>query len=154
MLAVGVALPVVLTTLAVVAFSGLEMRGRTPFASELPHNIAEAAAMAAPAEVLRRLGFAEDPNRVWPVRRDIISSTVTRVTALEAAVWSRHREMLELLDRRGAIVGAETRRHLLCLAADVGVPEIVDYLSPGRAPDCARGQALAIVLERSKTLDP
>jgi hypothetical protein len=154
MLAVGVAAPVVLATLAVVAFTGLEIRGRTPSAADLPHNIAEAAAMAAPAEVLRRLGFAEDPNRVWPVRRDIISSTVTRVTALEAAVWSRHREMLELLDRRGAIVGAETRRHLLCLAADVGVPEIVDYLSPGRAPDCPRGRAVAIVVERSKPLDP
>jgi len=149
-LALAVAGPVVIATLMVSVFSGLEILGRTPSAIGPVHNIAEAAAMGAASEVLRLLEVGEDPNRVWPVRRDIISSTITRVTGLEAAVWSHHREMVEILDRRRTIVDEQTRQHLVCLASDVGVPEIVDYLSPGRDPDCGHGQAIDIVLERSR----
>lgn len=152
MLAVGVAAPLVVATAVVLAFSGLEIAGRTPSAIGPPRNIAEAVAMGAASEVLRLLAYGEDPNRVMPVRADIISSEITRVTAVEAAVWSHHWEMVDLLDRRGAIVDEETRRHLLCLTIDVGDTDILAYLTKGREqpPDCVRGAALQLVRDRSK----
>jgi hypothetical protein len=150
LLTVCVATPIVVGTIAVLAFSGLEIAGRTPSAIGPPRNIAEAVGMGAPSEVLRLLDFGEDPNRVLPVRREIISSAITRVTALEAAIWSHHREMMELLDRRGAIVDADTRQHLICLTKDVGDADILAYLSGGREVECEQGRALALVEERSR----
>jgi len=150
LLAVSVATPIVLATVAVLAFSGLEIAGRTPSAIGPPRNIAEAVGMGAPSEVLRLLDFGDDPNRVLSVRREIISSTITRVTALEAAIWSHHREMMELLDRRGAIVDGDTRQHLICLTKDVGDADILAYLSGGREVECEQGRALAMVEERSR----
>jgi hypothetical protein len=150
MLALGLAAPIVLATAAVLAFSGLEIVGRTPSAIGPPRNIAEAAGMRAASEVLRLLDYGEDPNRVMPVRADIISSEITSVTGLEAAIWSHHREMVELLDRRGTIVDPETRRHLICLTVDVGDEAILAYLTKGAEPDCVRGAALELVRERSK----
>jgi len=147
MLAIGVAAPVVLATLAVLVFTGFEVAGHTPSAIGPPRNIAEAAGMSEPSEVLRLLDFGEDPNRVLPVRGEIISSTITRVTAVEAAIWSHHREMVELLDRRGAIVD---RQHLICLTKDIGDDDILAYLTSGRDPDCQHGVAIGIVQERSK----
>ena len=149
-LALAVAGPVVLATLAVITFSAQELRGEAPFSYGPVRNIAEAAAMGHASEVLRLLGAGEDPNQVWPVRRDIISSTITKVTALEAALWSRHVQLVELLDRQGAIVNDESRRYLTCLANDLPVEEIVKYLSPKGPPDCVQGQAIAVVLERSR----
>src|SRR5574342_1242879 len=72
MLAIGVAAPVVLATIAVLAFTGFEVAGHTPSAIGPPRNIAEAAGMSEPSEVLRLLDFGEDPNRVMPVRGEII----------------------------------------------------------------------------------
>lgn len=109
--------------------------------------------MGAPSEVLRLLPL-EDPNRVWPVRGELISSSITRVTGLEAAVWSRRRELVEMLDRRGVIVDAETKQHLICLASDIGALDLVEYLSRGRPSDCLRGRAVEVVLERSRATAP
>ena len=151
-LGVAVAAPVVVATVGVLTFSGLELRGEAPFSPGPVRNIAEAAAMGHASEVLRFLAAGEDPNQVWPVRRDIISSTITMVTALEAAIWSRRVQLIELLDRQGAIVGDDSRRHLACLANDLESPveEIVHYLSPRGPLNCPPGQALAVVLERSR----
>lgn len=152
--ALAMAGPAVLATLVVVTFSGLELLGRTPFAIGPFRNIAEAAGMGAASDVLRLLGHGEDPTRVLPVRGEIISSSVRRATALEAAIWSRRRELVELLDRRGAIVDAQTRQHLACLASDLDARDIADYLSSGRAPGCIRGHELDVVLERTRLLEP
>ncbi|HEY7185526.1 MAG TPA: hypothetical protein VH436_03205 [Vicinamibacterales bacterium] len=154
MLAIGVAAPAVLATMAVLAFTALEIAGRTPSALGPPRNIAEAAGMGAASEVLRLLDYGEDPNRVLPVRREIISSAITKVTALEAAIWSHHREMIELLDRRGAIVDSATRRYLICLTRDIGDDDILAYLSKGESSvDCVHSAALAAVEKRSKDKD-
>jgi hypothetical protein len=152
--ALAIAGPAVLTTIMIVAFSGLELLGRTPFAVGPFRNVAEAAGMGAASDVLRMLGNGEDPNRVMPVRGEIISSSVKQATALEAAIWSRRLELLELLDRRGAIVDASIRQHLACLAADLDARDIVEFLSPGRAPGCEHGRALDLVLERTRKLEP
>jgi hypothetical protein len=150
LLGVAVALPVLLATFAVLTFAGLELLGNTPFSYGPERNVAEAAALGRASEVLRLLGAGQDPNRVWEIRRDMISSTITRVTALEAAIWSRRAPLIRLLDQHGAIVDAETRRHLTCLANDLPVQEIVEYLSPKGPPDCVPGQAVNAVIERSR----
>jgi hypothetical protein len=149
MMAIGVTTPVLLATIAVLTFAGLEISGRTPSAIGPPRNIAEAAAMSAASEALRLFEAGEDPNRVWPVRPEIISSTITQVTGLEAAIWSHHWEMVDMFDRRGAIRDAQTRQHLICLASDVRDPDVLNYLSPGRAPECVQGAALERVRARS-----
>jgi hypothetical protein len=150
-IAVAVAAPVVLATCAVLLFSGLELRGRTPLSDGPVQNIAEAAGLGHASEVLRLLAAGENPNQVRLVRQGIISSTITKVTALEAAIWSRRVQLVELMDRRGAIVDGESRRQLACLAHDLPNPvdEIVDYLSPQGPPDCVPGQALSRVEARS-----
>lgn len=150
-LALAVATPVVLATVAVLTFSALELGGETPLSYGPVRNIAEAAGLGHASEVLRLLASGQDPNQVWVVRRGIISSTITKVSALEAAVWSRRAQLVELMDRRGAIVDAESRRQLACLANDLPNPvkEIADYLSPQGAPDCVPGQALGRVEARS-----
>ena len=152
--AVAMAGPALVATLMIVAFSGLELCGHTPFAVGPFRNVAEAAGMGAASEVLRLLGNGEDPNRVLPIRGEIISSSVRQASALEAAIWSRRRELVELLDRRGAIVDAPTRQHLACLAADLDARDIVDFLSAGRSPSCEHGRALDAVLERTRKLAP
>jgi len=144
--------PAVVATLMIVTFSSLELLGHTAFAVGPFRNVAEAAGMGAASEVLRLLGNGEDPTRVLPIRGEIISSSVRQATALEAAIWSRRRELVELLDRRGAIVDAPTRQHLACLAADLDALDIVEFLSPGRAPGCEHGRALDLVLERTRKL--
>jgi hypothetical protein len=152
--ALAIAGPAVLGTLMIVAFSGLELLGRTPFAVGPFRNVAEAAGLGAASDVLRLLGNGEDPNRVMPVRGEIISSSVKQATALEAAIWSRRLELLELLDRRGAIVDMPTRRHLACLASDLSAVDIATYLSRQTSPDCVRGHELDLVLERTRLLEP
>jgi hypothetical protein len=146
--------PAVLATIMIVAFSGFELLGRTPFAVGPFRNVAEAAGMGAASDVLRMLGNGEDPNRVMPVRGEIISSSVKQATALEAAIWSRRLELLELLDRRGAIVDMQTRRHLACLASDLSATDIAEYLSRHASPDCVRGHELDVVLDRTRRLEP
>ena len=147
-LGVMAAAPAVLATLAVLAFAAREMSGTTPLSYGPPRNVAEAAGAGQVSEVLRFLRDGEDPSRFWPVRPEIISSTVTRPTGLEAALWGG-RQLIELLDRRGLIQNAETRQHLACLAKDIGNEDLVAYLSPGGAPPCEYGAAFASLKARS-----
>jgi len=145
----AVTAPLVIVTVGALAFAGRELAGDTPSSWGPLRNVAEAAAMGQASEVLRLLRDGQDPRRVWPVRPEIISSTVTRVTALEAAVWSRRGQEMELFDREGAIPDAALRRELACLAADISAQEVVNYLSPGQAPDCEAGATMARVLART-----
>jgi hypothetical protein len=151
MLAVVVVTPVLAVTLAVLVFAARELRGETLLSDGGVRNVAEATGSGQASEVLRFLRAGQDPNQVWTVRRDIISSTITEVTALEAAVWSRHVQLMELLDREGAIADEGRRRHLACLANDLVPPveDIVKYLAPDGPAGCEPGAALAVVTARS-----
>jgi hypothetical protein len=151
MLAVVVITPVLAATLAVLVFAAREMRGETMLSDGAVRNVAEATGSGQASEVLRFLRAGQDPNQVWTVRRDIISSTITEVTALEAAVWSRHVQLIELLDREGAIADEAHRRELACLANDLVPPveDIVKYLAPDGTAGCEPGAALAAVVARS-----
>ena len=141
--------PVVAATLAVLLFATAESLGVTPFSYGPPRNAAEAAGMGSASEVLRLLATVDDPNRIFPVRVDIIASNVTRVTVMEAVVFTRRLGLVELLDDEGMIVGSENRRHLACLAADLNASDIVSYLAP-KGIECVAGQTYAVVVARSE----
>ena len=126
-----------------------ESVGATPFGGLVPRNSAEAAALGSPSHLLRFLGRGEDPHRVYDVRTEVISSAVARATTLEAAMWSRQLEMIQLLDREGAIPLGPDRRALACLAADLQMEEIVEYLVPEGTSDCESGVAIGRVAART-----
>jgi hypothetical protein len=126
-----------------------ERLGATPFAGLVPANSAEAAGMGSAVHLIRFLRMAEDPTRVYPVRPEIISSAVLKATTLEAAMWSRQIELVQLLDREGAIVGDQRRRELACLAADLRVEDVAEYLSPEGVAYCDAGKAFGRVLART-----
>lgn len=114
-----------------------------------PENLAEAAGMGNAAEVVRRLRLGENPGRVYVTREFVISPQITRVTTVEAALWSRRLEMIQLLDAEGAIVDGRTRRELACLAADLDLPEIADYLGGGSMPACVPMTAMERLVART-----
>lgn len=142
-------LPPSVATVGIVWFSLAEISGRTPFSSGPPANIAEAAGLGSGAEVLRLLRERHNPHAILPLNPDVISSSVTRASAVEATVWSRRFQLVELLDREGVLADPAERHTLLCLARDVGVDEIVAYLAKTDRAPCEEGRALAAVLARS-----
>jgi hypothetical protein len=142
--------PVVLAVVIVLVFSAAEIAGYTQFSYEPPRNLAEAAGMGIASEALRYLRDGSDPNEVVFVRPDIISSEVTRVTALEAAIWSRRVQLVRMLDREGAIADTAVRQHLACLAKDLAVADIVSYLAPAGLSQCAPGETSRSVAARSQ----
>lgn len=144
----ALAAPVVAATWLLAAVAVAEMGGRSLLSMGPPRNVAEAAGMASAGELLRRIGLGEGPGAIHDVRREIISSAFTRVSALEAAVGTRRVELVRLLDRRGFITGA-MRGHLACLASDIHVKDIVDALAPGGA-SCVDGATLERVAGRTR----
>jgi hypothetical protein len=129
------AAPILAAAALLAAFVGLELAGRTPLAYRPPANVAEAAGMGMAAEVLRFIRLGERPGLVWDVHPEVISSSVTRVTALEAAVWSRRLRVIRLLEREGAIDGP-VREHLACVSRHIGADDIEAYLAPRGIPGC------------------
>lgn len=145
----AVVMPSLLATLVVVWFSVSELAGHTPLAYERPRNVAEAAGMGRGSEVLRLIEAGQDPRALMPVRPEVISSSVTRVTALEAAVWSRRSHMLTLLDNLGAM--PRTQRHrLACLAIDIKAPGMAAHLDPAAPAGCRPGAVLEEIQHRSR----
>lgn len=128
--------PVCAALVVLVAFVAGEWAGYSPLRYTPPRNIAEAAAMASASEVLRHLRAGEDPNAIVSVRPDVISSSVTEVSAVEAAVWGRTIELIRLLDREGAIATPERRQYLACLSEAVQARDIRDYLAPHGTHGC------------------
>jgi hypothetical protein len=143
-------MPPALATAGILWFSLAEISGRTPFSSGPPANIAEAAGLGSGAELLRLLRERQNPHVVLSLSPDVISSTVTKASAVEAAVWSRRLQVIELLDREGALADPAERHNLLCLARDLDVDEIVTYLAKTDSAPCEDGRALAAVQARSR----
>lgn len=112
-------------------------------------NVAEAAGSANASEVIRLMHAGEDPSRVYPVRDWVISSSVRHATGLEAALWSRHIDMIRLLDQEHALGDLQVRHDLACLAEDLHEPDIAQYLTGGGEPRCVPGRALARVIART-----
>jgi hypothetical protein len=148
--AVAATAPILAATILVAAFVVAELAGHTPFAYSPPRNAAEAAGMGMAPEIVRFLREGENPVAVVTVRPDIISSAVTRVTAGEAAVWSRRGRLLMLVDSLGGIPDQPTRTHLACLAGDIGAAEVVAQLWPAGAPPCHAGETLRAIEARAR----
>ena len=127
-----------------------ELLGAAPFAGLAPRNSAEAAGLASAGDVLRFLRMGEDPRRVYAVRPEVLSSAVRRATTLEAAMWSRQLELVQLLDRQAAFDLGE-RAALACLAVDLKIDDIVVYLAPEGTGHCEPGKALERVIARSSS---
>jgi hypothetical protein len=147
-IALALSLPIVAATAGILTVAAGERGGMAPFAGLVPRNSAEAAGLGRAAELLRFLKAGEDPHAVYPVRPEILSSAILRATTVEAAMWSRQVEMIRLLERESVIGGDEERHALACLAADLGIDDVVEHLSPGGA-SCEPGQALAHVTART-----
>lgn len=126
-----------------------ELAGAELFAARAPANLAEAAGSARADLVIRYLRQGEDPRRVFPIHRDIISSYVLFATPIEAAVWSRQAQLIALFDRHGAFTQPADRLAIACLASDVGATDIVEYLMPGDPPECVPGAAQDAVSART-----
>ena len=148
-LALALLAPLCVATVGVVWVATGERVGAMPFAGLVPRNSAEAAALGSAGDLLRFLRRGEDPHRVYDVRTDIISSAIARATTLEAAMWSRQLEMIQVLDREGAIATEPERGALACLAADLRIEDVVEYLAPEGVGDCDPGQAMERVTART-----
>lgn len=129
--------PVLLGTVCAAVFVACELAGVTPpLAIAAPVNVAEAAGMGSAADVLRLLASGDDPARIHQVRPEIVSSSITKLTAFEAAIWSRRVELVQLLDQRASI-DASRRGQLACLAQELRTEDILEYLSAGSALECS-----------------
>jgi hypothetical protein len=147
---VAAAAPATAATLLILCFVMSEMAGHTPLAYDLPRNIAEAAGMGNGSEVLRMLRDGQDPNAILPISPEIISSSITQVTAVEAAVWGRRVQLLRLLEREGAIRDAARRQYIACLATLARVPMIVEEFGSSGVGDCDEQQVTRQLEDRSQ----
>jgi hypothetical protein len=102
------------------------------------------------SEVVRFMELGQDPRREYAVRPDIISSEITKVTGLEAAIWGRRIEMIRMLDRAGALGDPALRRHLRCLAIDISLEDVAELLASPDQPPCEAGAAAESVRARNK----
>jgi hypothetical protein len=148
-IAVALLVPICIATAGIAWVAAGERAGARPFAGLVPQNSAEAAALANAGDLLRFLRRGEDPHAVYPVRPDVISSAILRATTIEAAMWSRQVEMIKLLDREGLIRDDE-RAALACLAVDLRIDDVIEYLAPEGSSGCEPGQALARVTARTQ----
>lgn len=142
--------PLCVAFVIVVGFVAGELVGYSPLRYAPPQNIAEAAALATASDVLRRLREGEDPNAILQVRPEVISSNVTRVSAVEAAMWGRTIELIRLLDREGAIGNGERRAHLMCLSEALQTQDILAYLAPQGASGCQPAATMDAIESRSR----
>ncbi len=78
-------------------------------------NLPEAVATGNHAETVRLIERGADPNRAEEVRPRLLGSKATRVTPLQAAVWSRSAPMLERLLDRGAVFTPSILAVLHCM---------------------------------------
>lgn len=140
--------PVLAATLLPAAYAVAEWRGQPPLAYPPPRNVAEAAGMGLEADMLRMLREGQDPARPLPVGPHVISSEITRVSALEAAVWTRRVQLVRLLQREGLLESAVTRQHVACVATAIGAGDIVDYLFPHGLTGCDPVRTVEIVQSR------
>lgn len=128
--------PVCAALIVLVAFVAGEWAGYSPLRYTPPRNMAEAAALASASEVLRHLRAGGDPNAIVHVNPGAISSSVTEVSAVEAAVWGRTIELIRLLDREGAIPTPERREYLACISEALQARDILEYLAPHGTRGC------------------
>ncbi len=121
--------------LAVLAIAGLT--GRDPIWNLQPRNLAEAAAFRDTGAVVRRIDAGEDPNRPGEVRPDPILPESATLTPVDAAVTSRHFEMVQLLFDFGASLDANAWQRAWCISDEPEVRSVLASHRPaGAAENC------------------
>jgi hypothetical protein len=129
------AAPPLVALVGVLSFAALEIAGREPLTLPQARNLAEAAVARRPADVFRRLQDGEDPRAIVAVRGGFYQQAPLQLSALEGAILSRSSDLVLLVERHAGGLDGETRRHLACLAADAGVPDIARHFAvPSSAP--------------------
>jgi hypothetical protein len=108
----------------------LAIVGRHPMWGHRELNLSEAAASRDEAEVVRLIGYGQDPNLQWEVRPGILSRESLRVTPLEAAVGARDPHMVARLFANGAVLTPHVWSRLRCAAEGEGLPEVLDAHRP------------------------
>lgn len=96
----------------------LAATGRDPIWPYEPVNMSEAAGMDDEAEVVRLIGYGEDPNASRETRAGFVRNVPTPLTPLEAAVISGNPSMVSTLLANGAAMNPSTWNRLRCLADD------------------------------------
>ena len=104
--------------------------GHHPMWPHHPLNLSEAAAVRDEAEVVRLIGYGEDPNVRRDIRPGVLFNYAVRLTPLEAAVASRRAQMVERLLANGALMDADLWNSLRCLARGHEVPHVLDRHRP------------------------
>jgi hypothetical protein len=147
-LALLVALPPALALGGVLSLAAGERAGFTPLAYPPPRNSAEAAAIGDAASMLQLL-LREQPGTMHTLRPGALSDGIVVATTVEAAIWSRLVELVEVLDKQSAVTADRSERaSLACLAIDLDADEIATYLV-GALPMCEPGAALRRMRARS-----
>jgi hypothetical protein len=148
LVALLLAAPPALALGGVLTVAAAERAGFRLLAPPAPRNSAEAAAVGDAASTLQLLA-RERPGIVHRLRPGLLSDGIAAATTVEAAVWSRQLELIEVLDDRSLVTADPGgRMALACLAVDVDAEEIALYLA-GAEPACEPGAALSRMRARS-----
>jgi hypothetical protein len=107
--------------------------GRHPMWPDDKLNLSEASAAKDEAEVMRLIGYGEDPNVVRDVRAGLLTDHAVQLTALEAAVVSQRTEMVERLLQNGAVMDARVWSRVRCMAGGNEMPSYLDARRPAGA---------------------
>lgn len=92
--------------------------GRSPIWPDHGLTLSEAVVTRADADIVRLLGYGNDPNAPYDVRPGLLEDHAVRVTPLEAAALVREAGALEHLLRNGALPDPPAWNRLRCLAGD------------------------------------
>jgi hypothetical protein len=113
--------------------------GWHPLWPENAATLSETVALRDRPGALALIASGHNPNAVYPVREELLTSRALQITPLQAAVSTRETYMVDMLVANGARLDDATRRNLICLARTTNAGEIEAQLSAGLpAPvDCA-----------------
>jgi hypothetical protein len=127
--------PVVVAVAWLIVLASWRATGSHPIWTLAPRNVAEAAAFRDSADVVRRVGRGEDPNRPGQIRPGILASNAMTLRPLEAAAAAREREMVQLLLELGAIFDDRVWHRAWCISDASSVREVLDAHRPPGADD-------------------
>lgn len=125
---VAVAVPPLVMFAATVFVLAAALVGVHPLWPETPMNLAEAAALKDPADVIRLIQKGRNPDERLPVRPRVLLSETVTLTPLEAAIGARRLEVVEVLLKHGATLDEARRAELICLAMREKADDIVEFL--------------------------
>lgn len=129
--------PVMAATLLMAGLVAAGQFGVGPLRRPALLSLAEAAAGGDALTAVRRIREGNDPNRSYPVAFPLAARGITALLPLEAGALTGDRDMVELLQREGAVLPPEDAHRVACVLASRGNTDIPRMLE-GAAWDAAR----------------